>query len=178
LDKAKPGTGNTRGLNLAAVKRTTVQVTRLPLQPELPKVGHDLLFSAWTDRGLVYIYEFFLTNSNCIYTIYWRLTIDGLRLSQMTDPTPRQRGRPTDKPVTVEQYQTTRHAPQAWLTGWPSVVTWLRLAVYSACHLLICWFLLKLFLRPWRWRRYVPPKRRLQLNRLHSVTSQKMILFK
>jgi hypothetical protein len=55
LDKAKPGTGNTRGLNLAAVKRTTVQVTRLPLLPELPKIGHDLLFSAWTDRGLVNI---------------------------------------------------------------------------------------------------------------------------
>jgi hypothetical protein len=33
------------------------------------------------------------------------------------------------------------------------------------------------FLRPWRWRRYVPPKRRLHLNRLHGVTSQKMILY-
>jgi hypothetical protein len=42
---------------------------------------------------------------------------------------------------------------------------------------LACWFLLKLFLRPWRWRRYVPPKRRLQLNRRHGITSQKMILF-
>jgi hypothetical protein len=52
-----------------------------------------------------------------------------------------------------------------------------RLAVYSASHMLSCWFLLKLFLRPWRWRRYFPPKRRLQLNRLHGVTSQKMILF-
>jgi hypothetical protein len=31
LDKAEPGTENIRGLNLAAVKRTTVQVTRLPL---------------------------------------------------------------------------------------------------------------------------------------------------
>jgi hypothetical protein len=31
LDKAKPVTENTRGLNLAAVKHTTVQVTRLPL---------------------------------------------------------------------------------------------------------------------------------------------------
>jgi hypothetical protein len=31
LDKAKPGTENTRGLNLAAVRRTTVQVTRMPL---------------------------------------------------------------------------------------------------------------------------------------------------
>jgi hypothetical protein len=31
--------------------------------------------------------------------------------------------------------------------------------------------------RPWKWRRYVPPKRRLQLNRLHGVTSQKMTLF-
>jgi hypothetical protein len=35
----------------------------------------------------------------------------------------------------------------------------------------------ELFLQPWRWRRYVPPKRRLQLNRLHGVISQKMILF-
>jgi hypothetical protein len=31
LDKAKPDTENTRGLSLAAVKRATVQVTRLPL---------------------------------------------------------------------------------------------------------------------------------------------------
>jgi hypothetical protein len=31
LDKAKPDTENTRGLNLAAVRRTTVQVTSLPL---------------------------------------------------------------------------------------------------------------------------------------------------
>jgi hypothetical protein len=31
LDKANPDTENTRGLNLAAVKHTTVQVNRLPL---------------------------------------------------------------------------------------------------------------------------------------------------
>jgi hypothetical protein len=31
LDKAKPVTENIGGLNLAAVKHTTVQVTRLPL---------------------------------------------------------------------------------------------------------------------------------------------------
>jgi hypothetical protein len=31
LDKAKPVTENIRGLNLAAVKHTTVQVTRLTL---------------------------------------------------------------------------------------------------------------------------------------------------
>jgi hypothetical protein len=37
--------------------------------------------------------------------------------------------------------------------------------------------LLNLLFRPWRWRRYVPPKRRLKLNGLHGVTSQKMILF-
>jgi hypothetical protein len=40
-----------------------------------------------------------------------------------------------------------------------------------AFHLLACWFLW-----PWRWRRYVPPKRRLTLNGLHGVISQKMIL--
>jgi hypothetical protein len=37
--------------------------------------------------------------------------------------------------------------------------------------------LAELFLKPWRWRRYVPPKLRLQLSRLHGVISQKMILF-
>jgi hypothetical protein len=30
-------------------------------------------------------------------------------------------------------------------------------------------FLLSLFFRPWRYRRYVPPKRRLTLNGLHGV---------
>jgi hypothetical protein len=34
-DKAKPHTGNTRGFNLPAVICTTVQVSRLPLWPEL-----------------------------------------------------------------------------------------------------------------------------------------------
>jgi hypothetical protein len=37
-----------------------------------------------------------------------------------------------------------------------------------------CW---EIFLRPWRGSRYVPPKCRLHLNRLHDVTSQKKILF-
>jgi hypothetical protein len=41
-----------------------------------------------------------------------------------------------------------------------------------ACSLL-CWTIL----RPWRWRRYVAPKRRVQLYGLHGVISQKMILF-
>jgi hypothetical protein len=31
LDKANPDIENIRGLNLAAVKHTTIQVTRLPL---------------------------------------------------------------------------------------------------------------------------------------------------
>jgi hypothetical protein len=38
-------------------------------------------------------------------------------------------------------------------------------------------FLLNLFSRPWRWRRYLPPKRRLTLNGLQDVVSQKMALF-
>jgi hypothetical protein len=45
----------------------------------------------------------------------------------------------------------------------------------STC--LFAGFLLNLFLRPWRWRRYVPPKRRLTLNGLYGVVCQKMILF-
>jgi hypothetical protein len=37
--------------------------------------------------------------------------------------------------------------------------------------------LLGLFFRPWRLRRYVPPKRRLTFNGLHDVISQKVVLF-
>jgi hypothetical protein len=39
-----------------------------------------------------------------------------------------------------------------------------------------CRFSLNLFLPPWRWRRFVPLKRRLKLNKLHGVISQKMVL--
>jgi hypothetical protein len=42
----------------------------------------------------------------------------------------------------------------------------------AACR----WYLAPL-IRPWRWRRYVPPKRRLTFNRLHGVISQKTELF-
>jgi hypothetical protein len=38
-------------------------------------------------------------------------------------------------------------------------------------------FLLSLFFRPWRWRRYIPLKRQLTLNGLHGIISQKMVLF-
>jgi hypothetical protein len=31
--------------------------------------------------------------------------------------------------------------------------------------------------RPWRWRRYVPPRLRLTLNGLHGVISQKLVFF-
>jgi hypothetical protein len=64
---------------------------------------------------------------------------------------------------------------------WRRVVHWVSTDVSDeniACHLLACWFfLLNLFLRPWRWRRYVPPKRRLKPNGLHGGISQKMIIF-
>jgi hypothetical protein len=46
------------------------------------------------------------------------------------------------------------------------------------CHLLLRWFLAQLNFRPWRWRQYIPPKRRLTLNGLHGVISQEMVLFK
>jgi hypothetical protein len=46
-----------------------------------------------------------------------------------------------------------------------------------ACHLLSHWYLARL-IQPWRWRWYVPLKRQLTFNRLHSVISQKIVLFK
>jgi hypothetical protein len=59
----------------------------------------------------------------------------------------------------------------------------LFLCWYCCCCCCVCvqvlspWFLAQLIFRPWRWRRYVPPKRRLTLNGLHGVICQKMVLF-
>jgi hypothetical protein len=39
------------------------------------------------------------------------------------------------------------------------------------CFMLFC------LARPWRWRRYVPPRRRWTFNRLHGVISQKIAVF-
>jgi hypothetical protein len=54
LNKAKPNTENVRGLNLVAVRRMTSKVTKLPLYPKLLFTWHNLLYQAWTERGLVY----------------------------------------------------------------------------------------------------------------------------
>jgi hypothetical protein len=54
--------------------------------------------------------------------------------------------------------------------------SWLFLTGGSVCsHLLTLVYRLRIFLT-WRWRRYVPPKRRLMQD-LHSATSQKTTFF-
>jgi hypothetical protein len=71
-----------------------------------------------------------------------------------------------------------RHARSMEVLSLKSIIFWdMMPCSLLSCNLPDCLFLLKLFLRPWRWRWYVAPKRRLQLNRLHGVISQKMILF-
>jgi hypothetical protein len=55
LDKAKFNTENIRDLKLAAARRMTVQMIKVVLQHELPLMGHNLLYRAWTKRGLVYV---------------------------------------------------------------------------------------------------------------------------
>jgi hypothetical protein len=44
---------------------------------------------------------------------------------------------------------------------------------YCTGHLLSRWFLARLILWPWRWRRHVPSKRQLTFNKLCGVVSQK-----
>jgi hypothetical protein len=44
LDREKPDTENIRGLNLAAVRRTTVQVTRLLFWGKLLEIEHNPLY--------------------------------------------------------------------------------------------------------------------------------------
>jgi hypothetical protein len=48
LDKAKHDAENIRNLNLAVVRHMPVLVIKLVLQPELPLIGHNLLY----DPGL------------------------------------------------------------------------------------------------------------------------------
>jgi hypothetical protein len=48
---------------------------------------------------------------------------------------------------------------------------------FKACFLpASCWFLASFILQPRRWRQHVPPKRRLTINGLHGVISQKKAL--
>jgi hypothetical protein len=58
LDKARPHTESIRGSNLAAVMCTTVQVSKNAVIP--PKLGHNLLCKAWTERGLCILYILYL----------------------------------------------------------------------------------------------------------------------
>jgi hypothetical protein len=44
-----------------------------------------------------------------------------------------------------------------------------RRYISKACHLLSRWFLARLIFLPWRWRQYVPPKRRMTFNGQHGV---------
>jgi hypothetical protein len=63
------------------------------------------------------------------------------------------------------------------LIDWPSVATWLWLWISdSVCHLISRCYLYR-HIRPWRWRRYSPPKLRLTFNGLHDVISQMIVLF-
>jgi hypothetical protein len=42
-------------LQLGSGQAQDVQVIKLVLQPELPLIGHNLLYGAWTKRGLIYV---------------------------------------------------------------------------------------------------------------------------
>jgi hypothetical protein len=51
----KAFTENIRDLNLAVVSRMTFHAIKLVLQLELPLIGRNLLYRAWTKRGLIYV---------------------------------------------------------------------------------------------------------------------------
>jgi hypothetical protein len=55
--------------------------------------------------------------------------------------------------------------------------TLLHMIFFGLATCLLAGFLLNLFLWSWRWRQYVPSKRRLTLNGQHGIMSQKMMIF-
>jgi hypothetical protein len=48
--------------------------------------------------------------------------------------------------------------------------------MYRSVDMCFCWFCADLTPLPWRWRRYVPPKRRA-LAELHGITTQNAVRF-
>jgi hypothetical protein len=67
---------------------------------------------------------------------------------------------------------------------WNVSMTYLGKTIFHA-HIVLpcltlafCWFLSWITFRHWRWRQYVPPKRKWTSTALHNVASQKIILFK
>jgi hypothetical protein len=65
LDKANPDTGSIRGWNLAVVKHTTVQVTRLLLFQELLIIRLFLMYCARNDRVLIYVVYMYIYLITC-----------------------------------------------------------------------------------------------------------------
>jgi hypothetical protein len=65
-----------------------------------------------------------------------------------------------------------------WIStqGWVKYM-WCWRALPSGIQRRVTCLLLARLIRPWRWRRYVPPKRQLTFNGLHGVISQKIALF-
>jgi len=78
LDEAKPNSRNIRGLNWTAVKRTTVQVSGLPLYYSIGQLGHDLLAETLYVCCVLYTVHCFriidilgkYTYINCKYVVY------------------------------------------------------------------------------------------------------------
>jgi hypothetical protein len=54
FEKAKPDAGNIRWLHWEEVRRMAVKVTKVPLQPDLLVIGHNLLCRACICRTLTY----------------------------------------------------------------------------------------------------------------------------
>jgi hypothetical protein len=89
-DKAKEDTENTRGLNLAVVKLTTVLMTKLPLYQKTRKTSMICSGKACTNSELVYSAKGRIF-SNMLYVPYVRL-IKGQAYSQEINPSSRQKG--------------------------------------------------------------------------------------
>jgi hypothetical protein len=74
-------------------------------------------------------------------------------------------------------------SPICWFSLWPTLplslflYSWLFLTGGSVCSHLLTLVPRSRILLPWRWRRYVPPKRLLTQD-LHSATSQKTTFLK
>jgi hypothetical protein len=145
LDKAKPVRENIRGLNLAAVKHTTVQVSRPPLE-----IGHNPLYRARADKRQC-IYCILLNNVQHIKCKYmYILTVDYYCWLTQTQDRPTL---PSERPPRKGQDCNCQTVINIWTwapyrvrrlgrqTYRPSVVKWLWLHSPSSSNYVVSNFL-------------------------------------
>jgi hypothetical protein len=136
LDKAKPDTGIIRGLNLAAVKHTPVQLIRLPIEAWATKdrACSAVLSLDWQRPRTCCVYVHATTLKIQTLNTFWQLTYCCWQsFRQMTDPSFHQRRRHAWPNRNCQRWGSTPRQTD-WLTLGRNVTLTLTLVESCSCE--------------------------------------------